>query len=360
MRVTLGGFLALAAVAAAAPHDLSASTDDNRLVKRAGVQYFGVNIAGFDFGCATSGTCDTTKATPPLTQYGGPDGVGQMKHFVTDDKMNIFRLPVGWQWLVNNKLGGTLDQANTAKYDSLVQACLATGATCIIDIHNYARWNGQIIGQGGPTDDQFANLWSQLAKKYATQTKLMFGLMNEPHDMPDIDKWASSVQAAVTAIRNAGATSQAILLPGTDYTSAGTFATKSGPALLKVKNPDGSTTGLIFDVHKYLDSDNSGTHTECVTDNVSGAFSPLADWLRQNKRQAINTESGGGNTASCEKYFCQQIDFLNKNSDVYIGYVGWSASAFNPQTYELSEVPTKNGNTWTDSALVKACIKAPA
>jgi endoglucanase len=75
-------------------------------------------------------------------------------------------------------------------------------------------------------------------------------------------------------------------------------------------NPDNSTTNLIFDVHKYLDSDNSGTHTECVTDNVSDAFSPLATWLRTNNRQALNTETGGGNTASCAKYLCQQIAFV--------------------------------------------------
>lgn len=28
--------------------------------------------------------------------------------------------------------------------------------------------------------------------------------MNEPHDVPDINLWAESVQAAVTAIRQAG------------------------------------------------------------------------------------------------------------------------------------------------------------
>jgi len=134
--------------------------------------------------------------------------------------------------------------------------------------------------------------------------------MNEPHDVPDIDKWADTVQAVVTAIRGAGATTQIILIPGNDWTSAQAMPTKSGPALLKVKNPDGSTDGIVFDVHKYLDSDSSGTHTECVTDNVDTAFSPLAEWLRTNKRQAINSETGGGNTASCEKYLCQQIDFL--------------------------------------------------
>jgi endoglucanase len=47
-----------------------------------------------------------------------------------------------------------------------------------------------------------------------------------------------------------------------------------------------------------------------VTDNISTAFSPLADWLRTNKRQAINSETGGGNTASCQKYLCQQIEFV--------------------------------------------------
>jgi hypothetical protein len=102
-----------------------------------------------------------------------------------------------------------------------------------------------------------------------------------------------------------------VLLPGNDYTSAGKFISNgSGAALSKVTNPDGSTTNLIFDVHKYLDSDNSGTHTECVTDNVADAFQPLATWLRSSGRMAILTETGGGNTASCQKYMCSQIAFL--------------------------------------------------
>ena len=54
------------------------------------------------------------------------------------------------------------------------------------------------------------------------------------------------------------ATSQLILLPGNNWTSAETFISNgSADALNKVKNPDGSITGLVFDVHKYLDSDNS-------------------------------------------------------------------------------------------------------
>ena len=106
-----------------------------------------------------------------------------MNHFVTKDKLNIFRLPVAWQYLVNSQLGGTLDATNFGSYDKLMQGCLKTGAYCIIDIHNYARWNGQIIGSsGGPTVDDFSGLWKQLATKYAAEEKVVMGLMNEPHD----------------------------------------------------------------------------------------------------------------------------------------------------------------------------------
>ncbi|EGO03450.1 carbohydrate-binding module family 1 protein/Glycoside hydrolase family 5 protein [Serpula lacrymans var. lacrymans S7.3] len=324
------------------------------------LSYAGVNIAGFDFGCDTDGDCTASGAYPPLTQYYGADGVGQMTHFVNDDNYNIFRLPVGWQFLTNNVLTGTLNQTNFAEYDTLVQACLATGASCIIDIHNYARWNGEIIGQGGPSNEIFASLWSSLATYYATESKVVFGVMNEPHDLPNITLWAGTVQAAVTAIREAGATTQLILLPGDDYTSAETFVSNgSADALNEVTNPDGSITGLVMDVHKYLDSDNSGTNAECVTNNIADAWEPLSQWLRCNGRQALNTETGGGNVASCETYMCEQIAYQAENSDVILGYVGWAAGNF-ATTYVLSETPTESGTTWTDTTLVSTCMAPTA
>jgi hypothetical protein len=39
--------------------------------------------------------------------------------------------------------------------------------------HNYARWNGAIIGQGGPTNAQYASIWSQLAAKYKSDPKII-------------------------------------------------------------------------------------------------------------------------------------------------------------------------------------------
>lgn len=282
-----------------------------------------------------------------------------MDHFISDTGLNAFRLPVGWQYLTNTVVGGDLDATNAGEYDKLVQGCLDSGAAlCIIDIHNYARWNGQIIGQGGPTNAQFAALWTSLATKYASESKIAFGIMNEPHDLSSIDTWAETVQAVVTAIREAGATSQYILLPGTDYTSAASFIDNgSGAALMTVTNPDGTTDKLIFDVHKYLDSDGSGTSTECVTNNIDSAFSPLATWLRSNGRMAFTSETGGGNTASCVQYLREELDYINENSDVYLGYTAWAAGGFDT-SYALSETPTLSGSTWTDMEIVTQCVAA--
>jgi endoglucanase len=130
-------------------------------------------IAGLDFGCTIDGTCKTANIVDP-----GQIGIDQIQHFIKDDGLNTFRLPVGWQFLLNNNLGGTLDSNNWATYDKLVQGCLNAGAAlCIVDIHNYA---GGIVGQGGPTNAQFTSLWSQIAAKYKGNTRIAFGLMNEP------------------------------------------------------------------------------------------------------------------------------------------------------------------------------------
>lgn len=319
----------------------------------------GVNIAGFDFGCGnTEGTYTASSVTPPLASQGNADGAGQMEHFATNDGFNVFRLPVCWQYLVGNELGADLNSKNFAIYDQLVQACLATDAYCVIDIHNYARWNNQIVGQSSEsvTNEHLASVWYQIAAKYSDQPRIIFGVMNEPHDL-DVPTWATTVQWAVTSIRNAGATSQMILLPGTGYTAAGGFVSSgSAESLSAVENLDGSKTNLIFDVHQYLDSDFSGTTTECSSNGVANLNS-LATYLRTNKRQAFLTETGGGSSSSCYTNVCAQLDTMNQNADVYLGWIGWGAGAFET-SYVLSNTPTNSNGVWTDTGIVSKCIAA--
>lgn len=80
-----------------------------------------------------------------------------------------------------------------------------------------------------------------------SSTHSQFGIMNEPHDLNSISPWVDSVQAAVNAIRAAGATSQIILIPGSSWSSAQALPTEAGPLLLGVTDPAGGNSKLLFD-----------------------------------------------------------------------------------------------------------------
>ncbi|CZR57596.1 uncharacterized protein PAC_07485 [Phialocephala subalpina] len=179
------------------------------------------DLSGFDWGYSTDGPCDITLTQSP-TKPNFKAG-GQMAHFVNDDGFNPFRLRVVWQWLVNN-------------------AIVASGA---LD-------PGNIVGQGGPPNAIFAQLWGTLAAKYASQPKVIFGIMNELWSV-HITQWDRTVQAAVTAICTAGA-SNMVLRPETDLGAVWAFTGGSAAAICTITNPDGLYINLVFSVYQYLDS----------------------------------------------------------------------------------------------------------
>jgi endoglucanase len=219
------------------------------------VAYSGANIAGFDFGTDTCGTYNGG-AQPPS------DGNQQMEHFIADDGMNVFRLPVSWQYLINNNLAA--NQLIFSAYDDLVTACLTLSPQplCIIDMHNYARYNGQVIGQFGPSSVEFASIWGQIANRYAGFANIAFGLMNEPHDAPcpsstccsestlDVLTWTETLQAAVNSIRQNGAHTQMILIPGSDWTHTAGYVGVNGAGgslsqFLAISDPSGNNNANL-------------------------------------------------------------------------------------------------------------------
>lgn len=302
----------------------------------------GVNTPGYEFTLYENGTFTNNPHTPPAAQF---------PHFSAEGA-NLYRVPFAWQQMTP-VLGGSINTSFLAQYNATVQAALDSSADAhvIIDLHNYARWNGKIIAQGGPTNTQFASVWSQLSKFYGANDRLIFGIMNEPHDL-DIAAWATSVQYVVNDIRAAGATNY-LLIPGSNYTSAQYFPTYSGPHLLNLTDPLGGTGRLIFDVHKYLDSDNSGTHPDCVTNNVA-ILETLVHWLEASgNRQALLSETGGGNTASCKTFLGQELAYVNSTYPTLVGYSIWAAGAFD-SSYVLSVTPFRNE---TDQSLWTNAVK---
>jgi hypothetical protein len=329
--LTLLGLLSSAAALPIAP------------AKRALPRLGGLNIAGCDFGMNVWGWSGTSMCP----------GTEQIGHFI-EQGSNVIRLPVGWQYLVGNDAASTaLDPAFFATYDRLVTEVTRRGAYAIIDLHNYGRWNSGVVGADGPSNDAFARLWALLAKKYANNDKVMFGLMNEPHDQ-DIGAFAVACQAAVNAIRAAGATSQAIILPGGHWTKAAPWTCGNNPALGRVTDPAGGVDRLLLDIHKYLDADGSGTAHECVIDGLD-VLAPFAQWARANGRRGIITEMGGATTDSCQTFLPKMLKYVVDNDDVFVGFTAWAAGSFQPYPgYELSLTPNADGS---DNALWTKAIR---
>ncbi|EGG08510.1 family 5 glycoside hydrolase [Melampsora larici-populina 98AG31] len=277
----------------------------------------GVNIAGLEFGIDTNGGKSGSYVSPPLDQ---------IPHFITG-KVNALRFPIGWQYIQVNDVSdkAPLDQAYLTLLDKYVMATTKLGAFAIIDLHNYARRDGKVVGQSDLGADTLVDLWTRLAAHYKDQPKVLFGLMNEPHDLTS-SVWFGVIQSVVTAIRKAGANNN-ILLPGNAYQHLATFASDYNNGLSAIKNPDGSHTGLILEIHQYFDQDGSGTSTQCTQDHIAELQS-VVTLLKNGGRQVFITEAGGGNTKSCSDIVSKFVTAATKAYPTVVGTLVWAAGSF--------------------------------
>ena len=317
-----------------------------------------------------------------------------MAHFAQVDKFNIFRLPVGWQYL-QDTLGAPLNTGNLGTYDQLVQACLKTGAHCIIDIHNYARWNGNIIGQaGGPTNDQFADLWSQLAEKYAGEGKVVMGLMNEPHDStclfqlpppPPTPKPSppplSTLSNADTSINSAGHQRLGASRPSCRHShpQSRRHQPTNPPPRDELHVRRGLRLGRLRggpqrrERHGRHDHETHLRRAQLLRlgrvrhfarvrlqQNLHGLPAPrLLPPDAQPPSPRLRAGRRPIRLVLPHRHLRKRFDFLNENAAVYLGWVGWAAGSFD-QSYALSLRPlgadTGSVVAGPDVELVTQCL----
>lgn len=190
---------------------------------------------------------------------------------------------------------------------------------------------GSIIGDtsdpNAATTQQFGDFWQELASRFVDNEKVIFGLMNEPHDMPT-SLVLTDDQAAIDGIRASGA-KQLILAPGNGYTGGHSFTQASqgdepsSDYLYKLTDPLNNTA---IDIHEYLDVDFSGTHSNC-TNSFPDTMGPLTAWLQQYGLKAMVTEFGADNNTQCAEYLEGAIDYMAMNEE-YIGWTAWAAGPF--------------------------------
>lgn len=281
----------------------------------------GTNMSGAEFGSAIPGTFGTDYIYPDPTYA---SGYTSQDYFVGKG-MNTFRLPFRWERL-QRSLAGALDAAEVARLDTTVANMTGKGAYVIVSPHNFARYNNELVGSSAVPNSAYADLWSRLAQRYASNAHVIFGLMNEPHDMPT-EQWASAANAAIAAIRTAGA-HNLILVPGNAYTGAWSwtqtfYGTANAIAMLAISDPDDN---YAFEVHQYLDSDYSGTQTACQSTTIGAdSLAGFTAWLRANHKRGMLGELGAAANATCLAAVDGMLAHIDANADVYVGWTWWSA-----------------------------------
>lgn len=164
----------------------------------------GINLPQLSFGEeAIPGTLGTNYHVPSSASVA----------YFTGKGMNLIRIAFLWERL-QPTLGGPLNPIYLAHLMSITNQINRRGAAVLLDVHNGGRYRHKALGSPQVPIRAFADLWSRLADKFAGG-RVMFGLMNEPHDQSAAD-WRSAVDAAIIAIRKTGA-KNTIYIMGTDW-----------------------------------------------------------------------------------------------------------------------------------------------
>src|SRR3989344_7589550 len=76
---------------------------------------------------------------------------------------------------------------------------------CVIDLHNYHRYRGQLLGTSGVPIYTITNVWYRLAGVFKNNQRVVFGTMNEPYGV-SYEEALRGANAAISGIRGVGAT----------------------------------------------------------------------------------------------------------------------------------------------------------
>ncbi|KAF3253027.1 hypothetical protein TWF192_004312 [Orbilia oligospora] len=172
------------------------------------------------------------------------------------------------------------------------------------------------------TTQDFKIFFTELAKRFRHNTRVIFGIMNEPHDMPT-SLVLKNNQAAIDGIRSTGS-KQMILAPANAWSGGHAFTTGNGnePSsdyLHLMKDPLNNTA---IEIHEYLDDNYSGSGANC-TQPVT-RLDGVTNWLKQHGMKAIITEFGGGVNPGCAQALKDYINYLEEK-EVWIGWTAWAA-----------------------------------
>ncbi|PYH96095.1 glycoside hydrolase [Aspergillus ellipticus CBS 707.79] len=289
--------------------------------RSSGFTWVGVSESGAEFGSAIPGTLGTDYIWPDTSKI----------EVLRNAGMNIFRIPFLMERLTPDSLTGSFASTYLSDLKSTVEYVTNSGAYAVLDPHNYGRFDGSII----ESTSDFKTWWTNVAKEFADNDKVIFDTNNEYHDMEE-SLVVDLNQAAINGIRAAGATTQYIFVEGNAYTGAWSWTEYNDDMSSLTDTED----KIIYEMHQYLDSDSSGTSETCVSSTIGKErLESATEWLQKNGKKGFIGEFAGGVNSVCEEAVEGMLAYMAENTDAWVGAEWWSAGPW-WGTYMYSLEPT--------------------
>lgn len=226
----------------------SAEADEIRSQKLdKSIAHRGINLAGAGFG--VPGQTENVIWRWPLQQE---------YDFLASRGFTLIRLSYMWERL-QPTLSAPFNAAQEAKLVEAVGRARSAGLKVVVDLHNYAAYNGNYFGENdAPTLGDFVDVWVRTSNLFKNDpTVVGYGLMNEPRNMPTVgqetgrDRWLTWSQGVLDAIR-ANDDVTCVMVGGYDLSSiGGWFNTTSGHPNPWIVDP---ADNFMYEAHAYWDS----------------------------------------------------------------------------------------------------------
>ncbi len=236
--------------------------------------------------------------------------------------VNSVALPFKWDYL-QNFLGQDIainwsNDGYGGQLLYLIKTWTDKNYTVIFSMYDHMRYSYCSIGASDcwVNEERYANAWQQIAKQLANNSRVIFGLMNNP-DVYDLIEGRNNgtrivlnnQNAAAKAIREAGATTQLILYSG----NGGSNIQNWFAPYDDIPNAEMFTRDNIHDHHYQLDIEmfyeNPKTSPEqgCLTSALEHPQACIdkqnpnnfTAWLAETESYVIIKKTGGTNSNAC-------------------------------------------------------------
>lgn len=240
--------------------------------------------------------------------------------YYTRKGFKVFRVPVLSNRILSASLATNGGGQDWKALTGVISAAAADGAYVILDMHQYGSMPSGLVGRDPAATTEFVAAWSEIAKRVRTTPNVIFGLMNEPNAQ-SATEWLGGANAAVAAIRHAGAT-QLVLVPGSYWDGAHSWtSTDNGTVMLGFRDP---TNNYAFEVHQYLDRYSSGTTAAVAKGSGRTSLVAFTTWARIHHVKGFLGEFGFASTPDAMAEGQDLLAYLAANKDVWRGWTYWA------------------------------------